>query len=149
MNPLVIAALVKGKAGKALPDKGAGRAVTYAMLGSGLVTVGASLSKGGLPEPYVVMGGAGVFIILGVMADIAPDLAKALALLVFVSILLAFADDLFKALDQGLSNAQTDKATKAKTKQGGRKSGYSKGGLPGPGSPNDPRIQSKKKKGKK
>lgn len=120
----------------------AGKVVTWSFIGSGLIVGASTLSEGRLPEPYIVLGGGGLFIIMGALSDVQPDIAKAMALLVFVGILLAHSDGLFAAIDNGLRNVGRKQV---RVRRGGKSSGRSPGGLPGPGSPDDPRINPRKK----
>lgn len=64
------------------------RTVTWSLFATGAVVLVASAARGSWPDPRRFIALAVLFVILGFGAELAPQLASAFAVLVFVAVLL-------------------------------------------------------------
>lgn len=81
-----------------MTSSGAHQAVLVSLAASGAIVTVSALAQGNAPRPRTIIGGGFAFVVLGFLADAAPELAGMLALLILASVVLADGGKFFKLI---------------------------------------------------
>ncbi len=81
------------------------RVVLGATAATAGLSIAADLTAGNVPALGIVLGAAGVAVVLSMVSEFAPDLAAAFAVLLLVSAALASGPETFNRLRKVVSNA--------------------------------------------